>query len=103
MTMVLDFAPQHWTTGTRLVALALADRVNSDGHCWPALADIARRCGMSERQVRRHIRQLEDDNTITNLGQRPGKAGPTSNLWKWNLWIRLPERADIHDTGGGHP
>ena len=95
MSMVLDFAPEHWTTGTRLVAIALADRVNGDGNCWPSLADVARRTGMSERQVRRHIRQLEADGALTNLGQRPGRQGPTSNMWRWNLLITL--------GGGGHP
>ena len=105
MTMVLDFAPQHWTTGTRLVALALADRVNGDSlECWPSLADITNRTGLKERQVQRHIRQLEDEGIITRLGQRAKKDGtPGTNVWKWHLLITLPQRGVIHDTPGVSP
>lgn len=84
---VLDFAPDHWTSGTRIVAIALADRVNQDGHCWPSVADISRRTGLSGRMVQKHLRYLEEENVITCNGQRMGTSGqPVSNLWTWRFW-----------------
>lgn len=91
MTMVLDFAPKHWSSNTRLVALAIADRVNGDTkECFPSVADLANRTGLSERAVQRHLRQLESEGTITRLGQRKKPDGTLgSNTYRWNLWIRL--------------
>jgi DNA-binding transcriptional ArsR family regulator len=84
---VLDFAPDHWNSGTRMVAIALADRVNQDGQCWPSVADIARRTGLSARMVKYHLRYLEDEGIITRNGQRIGTSGqPVSNLWTWRFW-----------------
>lgn len=95
---ILDFAPAHWSSGTRMVAIALADRVNHEWLAWPGLGDIARRTGLDERQVRRHLRQLEAEGVIRLMGQRVtgGKAG--SNLWEW-MWTMTGRsgRADIHD------
>lgn len=91
MTMVLDFAPKHWNAGTRLVALALADRVNGDtGECFPSVADIEARTGLCDRSVQRYLRQLEAEGVITNLGQRTKHDGTLgSNTYRWNLWITL--------------
>ena len=84
---VLDFAPDHWTSGTRIVAIALADRVNQDGQCWPSVADLSRRTGLSARMVRYHLRYLEEQNVITCNGQRIGTSGQrVSNLWTWRFW-----------------
>lgn len=44
----------------RLVLLALADRAQADtGCCNPSMADIAARCGMSDRGARKVVRRLE--------------------------------------------
>lgn len=90
MTAVLDFAPNHWNTGTRMVAIALADRVNEDdgGRCWPSIADISRRTGLDPRSVQRHIRYLEAEGVLRREGQRTNASGqPVSNLWTWCYWI----------------
>lgn len=99
MSMILDFSRDHWDPSTRLVALALADRVNGDSlECWPSLRDVCRRTGLSERSVQRHLRILEDEGIITNLGQRISKSGtPGSNVWRWNYLIG----GDIGGTRGG--
>lgn len=85
IALVLDFAPDHWSSGTRMVALALADRVNQDWEAWPSLEDIARRTGLSTRQVRVHLRQLETEGVIQNCGQRIIGNHAYSNLWIW-MW-----------------
>lgn len=85
MALVLDFAPAHWSSGLRMVALALADRVNQDYEAWPSLEDLSRRSGICERQVRKHLRQLESEGIIRNCGQRIIGTQAYSNLWIW-LW-----------------
>lgn len=94
---VLDFAPKHWSSGTQLVAIALADRVNGDTfECWPSIADVCRRTRMDRRTVQRHIRTLEQDGVLTNLGQRIGRNGhPASNVWRWNLLVTLDRGAAV--------
>ena len=85
IAMVLDFAPDHWTSGTRLVAVCLGDYANSDtGRAWPSIRSIARRTGLSERQVQRHLRVIEADGWIID-----GHNGKGSTLWIWNQRVRL--------------
>lgn len=53
----------------RLVLLAVADFCDDQGKCWPSIARIATKCGMSERGVRKILRRLEDAGwLVTNLG-----------------------------------
>jgi hypothetical protein len=43
----------------KLVLLALADAADPETHeCWPGIAYLQRRTGYSDRQLRRHIREL---------------------------------------------
>lgn len=100
IALVLDFAPEHWSSGTRMVAIALADYANTDtGHAWPSIRNLARRTGLSERQVQRHLRVIESDGWIVKGPERQG-----STLWIWVKRIRLDDRrGDIHVTGGVTP
>ena len=79
------------TSGDKLVALAIADRANSDGKCWPSIEDISRRCGMSDRNVRKILRRLEESGVVSVLknGGMKTKSGYT------NLYI-------INIKGGNH-
>lgn len=94
MTMVLDFAPSHWSSGTRMVAIALADRVNQEWLAWPSLEDLARRTGLSTRQVRSHLRQLETEGVIVQNVQRRPNGTRQTNLWTW-LW-KIELQAEAH-------
>jgi hypothetical protein len=65
---------QSCARGSALLALlTLADRANDDGVCWPGIADIARRTKLSERYVKRVIRELEELGEIRTV---PGGRGP---------------------------
>jgi hypothetical protein len=101
---VLDFAPDHWSSGVRMVAIAMADRVNMDegGSCWPSIADIGRRTGLDRRTVQRHLRTLEDEGWIQNHGQRPGTTGgqPVSNRWTWEAWLGRRGDTGVRGRGG---
>ncbi len=93
MTMVLDFAPEHWTSGMRLTALALADRVNQDWQAWPSLEDISKRTGLSTRQVRTHLKQLEAEGVIVAFVRRKPDGTRQPNLWTWLWKIHLQAEA----------
>lgn len=51
----------------KLVAIILADHADSDGVCWPSYRKIAERANMSERNVRRLVKQLLDEGVVTKL------------------------------------
>ena len=44
----------------KLVLVALADRANDDGVCWPSIDTLAKRTGMTGRGVQKVIRSIED-------------------------------------------
>ncbi len=101
IAMVLDFAPPHWSSGTRMVAICVADYANSDsGWAWPSVRSMARRTGLSERQVQRHLRIIEGDGWIRQGAETVGKT----TLWIWERRIRLDDsRGDTHVTPGVTP
>jgi len=100
LTMVLDFAPAYWNSGTRVVAMALADRVNPDDWtCWPSLEDMARRTGLSIRHVQKHLAFLQQEGIIMRQERRRDNGSQQSNLWIW-LWKHEvpPQRRVSHTT-----
>lgn len=85
---VLDFAPAAWTPAQRIVAVALADRVNPDTlECYPSIADVSRRTGLSPRQVQRILRQLEKEGVVTRLGQKTDGTKWGANRWVWRMTV----------------
>ena len=95
IAMVLDFAPDHWTSGTRLVAICLGDYANSDsGWAWPSIRSISRRTGLSERQVQRHIRIIEADGWIRQGSKTVGKT----TLWIWERRLSLVDKRGDTDV-----
>jgi hypothetical protein len=86
IALVLDFAPAHWSPSTRMVAVALGDYVNTDSsYAWPSVANLARRSGISTRQVQRCLRQIERDGWIERAAGDNHKLGTT--LWIWRKRI----------------
>lgn len=59
MNMVWGLKADAMTTVQRFVLLALADTADDDGHCFPSTAYLDHKTGMSNRNVRRHLDQLE--------------------------------------------
>jgi hypothetical protein len=51
-------------SGTLLVQLAMADYANHNGECWPAVATLARKARLSDRQVQRCIAELLETKQI---------------------------------------
>lgn len=98
MTLVLDFAPEHWTSGRRMVAIAIADRVGQDGTTWCSVADISQRTGLNERMVQRHVQGLVNEGILLRTPRKRDNGSQQSNLWTW-LWI-LPRGGGAQYTGG---
>ena len=85
IALVLDMAPPHWSPSTRMVAVALADYANTDnGQAWPSVANLARRSGLSTRQVQRCLRQIERDGWIE---RQPDTHRLGTTLWIWRKRI----------------
>lgn len=61
----------------KIVLLALADCANDEGHCWPSMASLARKCSKGERTVQGVIKQLVDAGHVT----REEVIGKGCNYW----------------------
>jgi hypothetical protein len=57
----------------KIVLLALADCANDEGHCWPSMATLARKCSKSDRTVQAAIKSLVDAGHLTRR-EVPGKG-----------------------------
>lgn len=60
-------------TGRKIVLLALADNANDRGECYPSIASLSGRCGMSERAIRTQIAALESAGLLSRL-ERTGRS-----------------------------
>jgi hypothetical protein len=57
----------------KLVLLALADCANDEGHCWPSMATLARKCSKSDRTVQLAVKMLCAKGHLTRR-EVPGKG-----------------------------
>jgi hypothetical protein len=57
----------------KLVLLALADCANDEGHCWPGMATLAKKCSKSDRTVQLCIKMLCAKGHLTRR-EVPGKG-----------------------------
>lgn len=55
---------QDLPPGPKVVLISLADQANDEGVCWPAIPQIAKRCGINDRSVSRHVSKLEQMGVI---------------------------------------
>ena len=66
-------------SGRKLLLLSLCDNANDQGECYPSLATISKRCGMSERAAQGHLSELQKAGALTRF-ERMGR----STLYKLN-------------------
>lgn len=65
----------------RLLLLALCDRADENGICWPSRADLRKRASMSDSTLTRCLRALEEGRWI----QRQRRFN-SSNTFRVNIW-----------------
>lgn len=69
----------------KLVLLALADRANDDGECWPGITSLAEKCSIPRRTLIRALASLEEQGLIS-VRRRPGEgSGRQTNLYQINF------------------
>lgn len=91
---VLELAPPEWSSGLRIVAVALAERVDAAGQAWPSVEDIARRSGLRWRHVTRHLHTLEAAGWVTITHRAAGSGRSATNLYAWHP-VALPTLATV--------
>ena len=101
ITLVLDFSPAHWNVGTRLIAVALADRVGQDWKAWPSIDDICQRTGLKKRMVQYHIAYLEAEGVIAREARWRDNGSQASNLWIWLWRMTIGPDGQVHATAPG--
>ena len=77
--MCFNISAAAWATTTipglrKFVFLALCDRADKAGKCWPSMDWIAARCGISERAARSHVSALVQQGLVRREF-RPGRSG----------------------------
>ena len=98
----------HLTPSPKLLLMALADISNDDGVCWPSVRLLAKKCCLSEREIRRILEQLKSAGYI-----RINKRFRTDGSQTSNSYIVLPSPSvgggdkltggsDKPNRGGGH-
>lgn len=88
--MVPDLSPS-----TRLVLLALAEHVHDGVTCFPGQARLAELCGVSDRQVRNLLHELQGRGLIA-IEHRPGQGGGRkSNVYRLQMGYRQPAAAGV--------
>jgi hypothetical protein len=80
-------------TGARKgVLIALANRANDAGECWPSLAGIALHAGTSERGAQKALRDLEQAGLI-----RTEQATGRKSRYTLAIGANTPERSSPPD------
>lgn len=94
---LMNLAWQAGITSTqKLVLLALADWCNDDGICWPSIAKLSAKTSLSERGLRKVLRNLEELGVL-DTEEKPGRG----NLYQIKLdpgTTFLPPRNEVPPT-----
>lgn len=70
----------------KLMYIALLNRANKAGECWPSLDLLEADVGVSRKTVLRNLERLEELNLVERVRRRGPDGGNTSNLYRVNVW-----------------
>lgn len=73
---------QDLPTGPKFVLVALANRANENGFCWPSQKDLAQQTGISQRSIVNHIKDLCKWGYLSVSQRRREDGYKTSNGYK---------------------
>lgn len=82
---------------SKLVLLALADKANEDGECWPGMGTVAAMAGISARQVSTHLGRLEDAGLLSR--SRARRDNGTMSGYRYHLNVQQKDAS----TGSAPP
>lgn len=71
----------HLKGTAKSVAIALANRANDSGVCWPSVKTLSNDTGFSAATVKRSVRKLKDDGYLTVEYRTRNDGSQTSNLY----------------------
>ena len=69
----------------RALLMALSDRANDSGECWPSIATLAKESGLSRTTVKVSLRSLKDAGWIDWKQRRDESGDLTSNRYILSL------------------
>lgn len=81
--MTLVFEKSKTRQSARLVLLALADNASDEGMCYPSIATIARKAGITQQVAREYLHALKEIGVIKIIARKDGER-QTSNLYQFN-------------------
>lgn len=87
----------------RFVLLALADRADDDGYCWPGVKTLVEKTGLSERTVHRVISELAASRLLLREERRTQRGGSDTNGYWINLEALQGMQRPRKSTRGRHP
>lgn len=91
-------------SGERLVLVKLADNANdATRRCWPSVGYVARKCELSERQVKRLIAALVRKGHLFREGRRPGKSVRDDSSWLYVLNVDGPASEVLFEAAAAVP
>lgn len=77
----------------RFVLLALADRADEDGYCWPGITNIMDKTDLSRSSVKRSLRHLEAEQLLSVAPRFTKEGDRDSNMYLINVeLLRKMER-----------
>ena len=79
------------------VLVALANRADEDGYCWPGIEDLEQRTGWKRRAIQAAIKDLQERHLITISPQFKSTGAQTSNLYR----LACPEVLATRRNGEG--
>jgi len=103
--MSWEHYPAVWEAGrarnlkpsTRHVLLALAERANDAGICWPSQATLANDTGLSQATVKRALKELRRERLIARRRRANTRGHRTSDLIRLEGTVTPPK--GHHDLG----
>lgn len=96
---------QNLPPAIKFTLVALADRSDEEGVCWPSVKWIVKKTGLAERTVREHLTALRERGLLVAEERVRDDGGRSSNLFK--LQVTQPafrfETPPAPNAGGGAP
>lgn len=86
----------------KFVLVALADRANDDGHCWPGQRSLADKCSLSRQTVNRCVKTLETKGLLKIEARVDDVGRPLSNRYflNWGGTVSKSDRGMSPTTTG---